>query len=52
LYERVEKLTNELSREDLPSQLWATYGALITNLINVIDIVDDVASSLPVRTSH
>ncbi len=37
-------------RVDLPGLLWPVYGALISNLINVIDIVDDVATSRPVRT--
>lgn len=50
LHDRVDDLTRELSGEELPGLLWPIYGALISNLINVIDIVDDVATSRPVRT--
>jgi hypothetical protein len=50
LHEQVDDLTRELSHEDLPGLHWPVYGALISNLLNVVDIVDDVASSLPVRT--
>jgi hypothetical protein len=51
LHENLYNLAQEIAREGLPDRLWPTYGALITNLINVVDIVDDVASSLPVRTA-
>lgn len=50
LHERADDLTQELSGQDLPGLLWPVYGALISNLINVIDVVDDVASAQPVRT--
>jgi Aromatic acid exporter family member 1 len=50
LHKQADDLTRELSGEDLPGLLWPVYGALISNLINVIDIVDDVATSRPVRT--
>lgn len=38
-----------MSTRDLPDLLWPVYGSLLTNLMNVILIVDDVASSRPVR---
>ncbi|UPK75331.1 aromatic acid exporter family protein [Nocardioidaceae bacterium SCSIO 66511] len=50
MHERVDALTRELSSEDLPGLLWPIYGALISNLVNIIDIVDDVATARPVRT--
>jgi hypothetical protein len=50
LHGRVDDLTRDLSREDLPGLFWPVYGALLTNLVNIIDIVDDVATSQPVRT--
>ncbi|WP_157683163.1 hypothetical protein [Microlunatus soli] len=50
LRRRAERLAHELSGEELTGLLWPTYGALISNLINIIDVVDDVASSIPVRT--
>jgi len=50
LHGRVDNLTRELSSEDLPGLYWPVYGALIASLLNVIDIVDDVATSRPVRT--
>ncbi len=45
----VDDLTRHLSHEQLPGLLWPFYGALITGLINVIDVVDDVASMRAVR---
>lgn len=50
LHGRLDDLTRELSSEDLPGLYWPVYGALIANLLNVVDIVDDVATSRPVRT--
>lgn len=50
LQERADALTRDLSGEDLPGLLWPVYGALISNLVNVIQVVDDVASARPVRT--
>lgn len=49
LHEDVDELSRELSGQDLPDLLWPLYGALLTNLLNVIDILDDVATSRPVR---
>jgi hypothetical protein len=49
LHDRVEALTRELSGSDLPDLRWPVYGALLTNVHNIIDVVDDVASALPVR---
>ena len=43
-------LTRELSDETLPGLLWPLFGALISNLVHVIDVVDYVATSRPVRT--
>lgn len=50
LRDRVDDLARELSSQDLPGLYWPVYGALIANLLNVVDIVDDVATSRPVRT--
>lgn len=50
LHGRADDLTRELSVQDLPGLLWPVYGTLISNLVNIIDIVDDVASARPVRT--
>lgn len=50
LCDRVNDLTRRLSGQDLPGLLWPTYGALISNLLHIIEIVDDVATSRPVRT--
>ena len=47
---RLDELTHELSSEDLPSLYWPVYGALICDLGNLVDMVDDVASSGPVHT--
>lgn len=47
---RLDDLARELSREDLPSLFWPVYGALICDLRNLVDMVDDVASRRPVRT--
>lgn len=43
--EDLDALTHELSRSDLPVLRWSVYGALITNLRNIIDVVDDVAGA-------
>lgn len=50
LRERVNAITSDLSGEELPGLLWPLYGALISNLLVVIDVVDDVASARPIRT--
>jgi hypothetical protein len=49
LRDRVDDLTRQLSGEDLPGLLWPVYGSLISDLRNIIDIVDDVATSRPIR---
>lgn len=46
----VERLADDLSDEKLSGLLWPLYGALIANLLIIIDVVDDVATSRPVRT--
>ncbi|QZY30134.1 FUSC family protein [Nocardioides coralli] len=40
----LDRLTRDLSGEELPSRHWPVYGALITTLLNITTIVDDVAS--------
>jgi len=50
LRERINAMTEDLSGEDLPGLLWPLYGGLISNLLVVIDVVDDVASARPIRT--
>lgn len=50
MHARLDDLTRELSGTDLPGLLWPVYGALISNLVTVIEIVDDVATARPVRT--
>lgn len=50
LRKRLDVLIRELSGHDLPDLSWPVYGALISNLATVVDVVDDVASSRPVRT--
>ena len=49
LHNHVQDLARELSTQDLPELLWPLYGALLSNLLNVIDILDDVATSRPAR---
>lgn len=44
LKEPLDQLTRDLSRDDLPRLHWPIYGSLITALLNVTTIVDDVAS--------
>ncbi|MGB3830223.1 MAG: aromatic acid exporter family protein [Ornithinimicrobium sp.] len=43
-------LADDLSDENLPGQQWTLYGALIANLLMIVDVVDDVATARPVRT--
>src|SRR5690606_19812621 len=50
LRDDVDNLIRELSHEELPGLWWPVYGSLISNLSNVVDVVDDVASAKPVRT--
>ena len=47
---QIEDLTWRLSLEELHGLSWPTYGTLISNLSHIIDVVDDVATSRPVRT--
>ncbi len=47
---RLDDLARDLSSGDLPSLHWPVYGALISDLRNLVDMVDDVASTGPVRT--
>ncbi len=49
LREQVDDLARDLSVADLPGLYWPLYGALISSTRIVIDVVDDVASSRPVR---
>lgn len=50
LRDEVADLTRRLSREDLADLLWPTYGSLIVDLTNLLEVVDDVATSRPART--
>lgn len=50
LRDEIADLRREMSVGELPELWWPTYGALLTNLTNIVDVVDDVASSKPVRT--
>ncbi|GAB3561304.1 FUSC family protein [Spelaeicoccus albus] len=45
----VHELAAQLSEKELPSLHWPTYGALLTATLQIVDIVDDVASTRPVR---
>jgi hypothetical protein len=49
LRDRIAALTHDLSGSDLPDLRWPVYGALLTNVTNIVDVVDDVASAIPVR---
>ncbi len=51
LHQEVDDLTHHLSGNELPGLLWPLYGALITALVNIIDVVDDVASMRASRES-
>ncbi len=37
---RLDEVSTQMSREDLPGLLWPLYGALITSLRNIIEAVD------------
>lgn len=41
----VEGLITHLSHEELPSERWPLFGALLSSLYNIVRVVDDVASS-------
>ncbi len=50
LTERIDDLTTDMSDDhDLPTKYWPVYGALITGLRHIVEIVDDVASSREAR---
>jgi uncharacterized membrane protein YgaE (UPF0421/DUF939 family) len=49
LRERLDALGHELSVSELPSLWWPVYGALLTNVSNIVNVVDDVGSSDLVR---
>lgn len=46
----LEALIAALSGEHLPRDHWPVYGSLIDSTMNIIDVVDDVASSRQVRS--
>lgn len=46
----VEGLVRNLSHGELASEHWPAYGSLIDSTLNIIDVVDDVASARAVRT--
>jgi Aromatic acid exporter family member 1 len=50
LRDRIDHLTLELSVGDLAELHWPLYGALISNLRNLVVVVDDVATSQAART--
>ena len=49
LRDQADAIAADLSGEELPGLLWPLYGALISNLRIVIDVVDDVATTRLVR---
>lgn len=51
LHDDVDDLTRKLGQGDLSGLHWPLYGALINALVNIINVVDDVASSSEVRSS-
>ena len=46
----LDRLSKDLSDENLPGLLWPLYGALIASLQIIVEVVDDVATTRPVRT--
>ncbi|GGF49774.1 FUSC family protein [Marmoricola endophyticus] len=50
LDDRLRDLAARLSHERLPGLFWPVYGALISDLQNIVETVDDVASRRPVDT--
>jgi uncharacterized membrane protein YgaE (UPF0421/DUF939 family) len=42
LLPRLQALTDEMSREDLPQVAWPVYGALINSTRTIVEIVDEV----------
>lgn len=49
LLDDLDALARDLSRGDLSGRLWPTYGSVLVSLRNIVRVVDDVASSQPVR---
>lgn len=47
--DRLDRLARDMAGDDLPETAWPVYGALMTSLRNIVDIVDDVASAREVR---
>lgn len=45
----LKDLSSSLSTEDLSGLMWPLYGALIANLLSIVEVVDDVATSNRVR---
>lgn len=52
LRERIDALTRDLSIGELAELHWPLYGALVTNLRNIVDVVDDVATTKQVRETN
>jgi len=52
LRERIDALTRDLSIGELAETHWPLYGALLTNLRNIVDVVDDVATTQQVRETN
>jgi hypothetical protein len=52
LRDRIDALTRELSVGELAELHWPLYGALLTNLRNIVDVVDDVATTQSVRETN
>ncbi len=48
----LRQLASDLSIDDLPNREWPMYGALITALLGIVVIVDDVASVQRSSSSH
>ncbi len=49
---RLRRLAEDLSTDDLPGQHWPEYGALIANLRNIITSMDVVADDNPITPSR
>lgn len=43
-------LVRDLSHGQLPGERWPVYGSLIDSTLNIVDVVDAVASAREVRT--
>lgn len=49
---RVDELGRDLSHDDLQRKHWPTYGALLVNLRNILEALDEVAAAQPVTTAR